>query len=137
MRTPLSRLFSLLVLLLTASACGKKDESVAEVRGDITFYGQPAVAEILFEPLASSGKSAGRASTATSDESGKFRLMLDDSRTGAKIGRHRVSIRVQRLNAAIQTSGDFADGVVGAMKTTSLLREVHAGDNEFHFRLTF
>lgn len=123
----------LLSWLLALSACGQRDESLAEVRGDVTFCGQPAVAEVLFEPLSNSGQSTGRASTATSDESGRFRLRLDDARTGARIGRHRVTIRVQRIIAA----GDVPDGLSGAIKATHLAREVQSGDNEFHFRLTF
>ncbi len=126
----------LLSWLLALSACGQHDESVAEVRGDVTFCGLPAVAEVLFEPMNSSGQSTGRASTATSDESGRFRLRLDDEHTGAKIGRHRVTIRVQRIIAAGK-SGDVPDGLSGAIKATHLAREVQSGDNPFHFRLTF
>jgi hypothetical protein len=124
---------SLACCLLALSACGRRDASLAEVRGDVTFCGHPAVAEVLFEPVSNSGQSTGRASTATSDESGRFRLRLDDTQTGAKIGRHRVTIRVQRILVA----GDSADGLSGAIKATHLVREVQSGGNEFHFRLTF
>ena len=124
------------LLLSVLSGCGQKDGSLAEVRGDVTFCGQPAVAEILFEPLNAAGKSTGRASMATSDESGRFRLMLDESKSGAKIGRHRVAIRVQRLVAG-EKPGNSRDGVIGALKATQFLREVQAGDNQFHFRLTY
>lgn len=130
--------FCLVLLLL--SGCGTKDSSMAEVRGDVTFCGQPAVAEILFEPINAAGKSAGRASTATSDESGRFRLMLDESQSGAKIGRHRVAIRVQRLalsHAIAEKSGNSREGVMGVLKATQLQREVQPGDNQFHFRLTY
>ncbi len=123
----------LICSLLALSACGQRDKSLAEVSGDVTFCGQPAVAEVMFEPLSNTGQSTGRASTATSDESGRFRLRLDDEHTGAKIGRHRVTIRVQRIIAA----GDVPDGLSGAMKATHLTREVQSGGNEFHFRLTF
>lgn len=131
-------LISLLLLIL--AGCGKRDSSMAEVRGDVTFCGQPAVAEILFEPLNSAGKSSGRASTATSDESGRFRLMLDESQPGAKIGRHRVSIRVQRFtpsSAASEKAGTSQEGVIGTLKSTQIAREVRAGSNQFHFRLTY
>ena len=130
----------LLLVLAEGSGCGHRDESLAEVRGDITFCGQPAVAEILFEPINTAGKSAGRASTATSDESGRFRLMLDDSQSGAKIGRHRVAIRVQRLapsRDAAEKTGRSQEGVIGVLKGTQFLRDVQAGDNQFHFRLTY
>ncbi|MFM9959599.1 MAG: hypothetical protein ACKV2Q_00025 [Planctomycetaceae bacterium] len=136
-----SRIASALSLLLLAlSGCGQRDESLAEVRGDVTFCGHPAVAEVLFEPLSSSGQAAGRISTATSDEAGRFRLRLDESQSGAKIGRHRVTIRVQRINAesdAIGKSADLPDGLSGAIKATRLTREVQSGDNQFHFRLTY
>ncbi len=129
----------LFLLFCMLSGCGQKDGTLAEVSGDVTFCGQPAVAEILFEPLNTAGTSTGRASTTTSDESGRFRLMLDESRSGAKIGRHRVAIRVQRLSPsskAAANSGNSPDGVIGALKATKLVREVQAGDNQFHFRLT-
>lgn len=128
------------LLLLALSGCGKKDGSLAEVQGDVTFCGQPAVAEISFELLNTAGKAVGRASTATSDESGRFRLMLDESQPGAKIGRHRVVVRVQRLapsSAAAEQSETSRDGVIGTLKATQVIREVQAGDNQFHFRLTY
>ena len=130
---------ALICSLVALSACGQRDESLAEVRGDVTFCGLPAVAEMLFEPLNNSGQSAGRTSTATTDEAGRFRLMLDDARSGAKIGRHRVTIRVQRLIASRESAGksaDMPDGLSGAIKATHLAREVLAGDNQFHFRLS-
>ena len=81
-----------------------------------------------------------RTSTATSDESGRFRLMLDESQPGAKIGPGRVKIRVQQIKTSM-TAGDqssnLPEGVIGTLKATQLLREVRAGDNQFHFRLTF
>ena len=140
LRLPSQTICVLICSLLALPACGQRDESLAEVSGDVTFCGLPAVAEVLFEPLNNSGQSAGRASTANSDESGRFRLMLDDSKSGAKIGRHRVTIRVQRLMAARESAGksaDVPDGLSGAIKATHLAREVQSGDNEFHFRLTF
>ena len=82
LRPPFRTECALICSLVALSACGQRDESLAEVRGDVTFCGQPAVAEVMFEPLNSSGQSTGRASTATSDESGRFRLRLDDARTG-------------------------------------------------------
>ena len=126
-------IFSLVIL----SACGQHDASLAEVRGDVTLCGQPAVAEVVFEPLSSSGQSAGRTSQATSDESGRFRLRLDDSQSGAKIGQHRVTIRIQRIGTVSGKSVDVPDGLSGAIKSTHLAREVQPGGNEFHFRLTF
>ena len=133
LRLPSPTTCALICSLLALPACGQRDESLAEVSGDVTFCGLPAVAEVLFEPLNNSGQSAGRASTANSDESGRFRLMLDDSKSGAKIGRHRVTIRVQRITA----TGDGHDGLSGAIKATHLARDVQSSDNEFHFRLTF
>jgi hypothetical protein len=127
-------------LLVVLSACGQRDASLAEVRGDVTFCGLPAVADVLFEPVDSAGRSTGRAASATTDDTGQFRLRLDESQTGAKIGRHRVTIRVQRLSAArdgLEAAGELPEGVSGALKSTHLAREVQAGENQFHFRLTF
>lgn len=129
------------LFLAALAGCGHRDESLAEVRGDVTFCGQPAVAEILFEPLNSAGKAMGRASIATSDESGRFRLMLDESQPGAKIGRNRVAIRVQRVapvsGQTAEKSGQSSNGVIGTLKATQFVREVRAGENQFHFRLTY
>ncbi len=136
-RLPSRTVFALSWLLVALFACGHRDASLAEVGGDVTFCGQPAVAEVQFEPLDRSGKSSGRPSTATSDESGRFRLRLDDSQSGAKIGQHRVSIRVQRLGTVSGKSGELPEGLSGAIKSTHLAREVRVGDNQFHFRLTF
>lgn len=127
------------VVLFLLIGCGQRDASLAEVRGDVTFCGQPAIAEVLFEPLTESGQSIGRASSATTDDSGEFRMMLDDARPGAKIGRHRITIRVQRFAKTVSgqaASKSTADGIIGAVKVTQLAREVHNGTNQFHFRLT-
>ena len=126
--------WSIALSLLTG--CEHRDESLAEVRGDVTFCGQPAIAEVLFEPLTVSGQSSGRASTATTAADGSFRLMLDDSQPGAKIGRHRVTIRVQELSHPDGTqaaSKPTSEKMIGAIKVTQLAREVWSGTNEFHF----
>lgn len=125
------------LLLMFFSGCGKKDESLAEVTGVVMFCGQPAIAEVLFEPVDMAGKSIGRASAGTSDESGRFRLMLDESQAGAKIGRNRVSIRVQRVASSGESLGDSPDGVIGALKSTQFLRQVQSNSNHFHFWLTY
>ena len=57
------RAIPLCLIMLLLTGCGRRDESLAEVSGDVTFCGQPAIAEVLFEPLAASGRSTGRAST--------------------------------------------------------------------------
>ena len=134
------RHFKLCAAALLLIGCGHRDASLAEVRGDVTFCGQPAIAEVLFEPLAESGQSSGRASSATTDDSGQFRMMLDDTQAGAKIGRHRITIRVQRLTMSSSgqpASKSSSDGVIGVLKRTQLAREVRSGPNEFHFRLTY
>lgn len=132
--------FCLILLLLTG--CGRRDESLAEVSGDVTFCGQPAIAEVLFEPLAASGRSTGRASTATSAADGRFLLVLDDTHSGAKIGKHRVTIRVQQIvlpgseQSPLTGEVPVAGKTVGTLKMVQLSREVHSGINQFHFRLT-
>jgi hypothetical protein len=126
------------VVLFAQAGCGKRDESLAEVRGDVTLCGLPVVAEIVFEPYPEPGKSSGRPSTAVTDEQGRFRMMIEPSVPGAKIGRHRVSVRVLRF-----VSGDdqlqlpeTPEGLSGNLKATQLSREVLSGHNQFHFRLT-
>lgn len=129
--------FCLTMLLMTG--CGRRDESLAEVKGDITFCGQPAVAEVMFEPLSSSGRTA----TATSAADGRFRLSVDDSNNGAKVGKHRVTIRIQQIarpaNSPTNKENKLSTGerMVGAIKVVQLSRVVHSGSNQFYFRLTF
>ena len=133
--------FCLTMLLMTG--CGRRDESLAEVKGDITFCGQPAVAEVMFEPLSATGQSSGRASTATSAADGRFRLSVDDSNNGAKVGKHRVTIRIQQIarpaNSPTNKESKLSTGerMVGAIKVAQLSRVVHSGSNQFYFRLTF
>ncbi|MCX7419776.1 MAG: hypothetical protein NT013_09600 [Planctomycetia bacterium] len=136
----MSRYLTLLCLsLLLSVGCGRRDESLAEVKGDITFCGQPAVAEVLFEPLKANGQSGGRASTATSAADGRFRLALDETQNGAKIGQHRVTIRVQQIERPKNNESGTKTGerMIGALKVVQLAREVHSGTNQFYFRLTF
>jgi hypothetical protein len=125
-------------VLLPQVGCGKRDESLAEVRGDVTLCGLPVIAEILFEPFPEPGKSSGRPSTAVTDAQGRFRMMQEPSVPGARIGRHRVSVRVQRLVADDQPLQlpETPEGISGHLKGTQLSREVRSGHNEFHFRLT-
>lgn len=126
-------------MLLLFAGCGRRDESLAEVSGEITFCGQPAVAEVLFEPLKANGQSSGRASTATSAADGRFRLSFDDTHYGAKIGQHRVTVRVQQVQHPQKNASNAATGekMVGAVKVAQLAREVRAGTNQFYFRLTY
>lgn len=137
------RLTFLLLTMLLMTGCGRRDESLAEVKGDITFCGQPAVAEVMFEPLSATGQSSGRASTATSAADGRFRLSVDDSNNGAKVGKHRVTIRIQQIarpaNTASNKESKLSTGerMVGAIKVVQLSRVVHSGSNQFYFRLTF
>ncbi len=136
----MSRQSTLLCLsLLFIAGCGRRDESLAEVKGDITFCGQPVIAEVLFEPLNANGQSAGRASTATSTADGRFRLSLDDVHNGAKIGKHRVTIRVQQFerSSSDKDAKQATEKMVGALKVVQLARNVHSGTNQFYFRLTF
>ena len=116
--------------------CSKRDETLVDVRGEVTFCGQPAIAEVLFEPLAAAGQSGGRASTAMTDDRGEFRLMYDGSQTGAKRGKHRVTVRVLRLAGSAgesdQKSSAGGGESVGTLKTVQLVREV--GDKSVRFR---
>src|SRR5262249_36316350 len=107
------------IALCLLIGCGHRDESLAEVCGDVTFCGGAAIVGVLFEPLTVSGQSSGRASTATTAADGSFRMMLDDSQPGARIGRHRVTIRVQTLSDPDDTqaaSGRTSEKMIGAIK---------------------
>lgn len=119
--------------------CGKRDDSLVDVRGEVTFCGQPAIAEVLFEPISSASQTGGRASSAMTDDRGQFRLMYDGSQAGAKRGKHRVTIRVLRIAGSegepkvAASSGDTA----GSLKTTQLVREVGDKPARFRFPLSF
>ncbi len=130
---------SLFIGAALIAGCEKKNSELSEVTGNVTFCGQAAIAEVLFEPVGKSGQSSGRASSATTNERGEFRLMLDDSQAGARISQHRVTIRVQRLTHPAATKvadTSTSEGMIGALKVTHMLREVQANSNHFSFRLT-
>ena len=134
------RLIPCCLSLLLLAGCGRRDESLAEVRGDVTFCGQPAIAEVMFEPLKANGQSDGRASTATTSADGRFQLALDDTHSGAKVGKHRVTIRVQqfqRPHSDKSAANNSSEKMIGALKVVQVARDVRSGTNQFHFRLTF
>jgi len=117
--------------LVALPGCDRPDVELARVRGTVTFHGLPALAEVLFEPIA--GKQpAGRPSTAFTDADGRFELAYNPSHNGAVIGRHRVSIKVFRTSqtSRTRTSAD-------PLKIVYLKRNVVPGKNNFHFAISY
>jgi hypothetical protein len=81
---------SALLLLFALGGCGTK--GLAPVSGTVTLDGQPLPdASVNFQPLDST--KSGLGSSGKTDASGRYslRVVMDD-KTGAVIGKHRVSI---------------------------------------------
>jgi hypothetical protein len=116
-------------LVLFALGCSNSNTNLAEVTGEVTFEGQPAPAEIIFEP---SGPSGGRVSNARAGDDGRFKLTYTEDEDGAVIGTHHVVVRVFSPNK----TQSFQD-VSSPIKTARLEREVKPGSNYFRFALTY
>jgi hypothetical protein len=80
-----------LVAILLAAGCGRSD--VAPVSGTVTLNGKPlAHATVVFQPE-DEGPNPGPGSTGTTDENGRYQLrLMTTNATGARVGKHRVSI---------------------------------------------
>ncbi len=124
------------VMVLPTQGCSRSSGvPLAPVTGNVTFYGRPVVAQLVFQPVALDGKPLGRPSTATSDASGDFTLRFSDSEWGAVIGSHRVSVKVLPYADSGEPEG-FYDATV-PLKVAELQREVRAEKNQLNFALTY
>ncbi|MCC7421567.1 MAG: hypothetical protein IT428_14880 [Planctomycetaceae bacterium] len=119
--------------MLTVAGCSNEGPVLVDVRGTVTFNGQPAPAEIMFEPEYTPGKGGGRASTARTAADGSYRLAFTADRYGAVPGKHRVLIRV--LNSTKPGAAKTFEEASGAVKSCELERTVSAGHSTFHFPL--
>lgn len=135
--------------IFSAMAGCSSEYPVAPVSGRITMDGQPlAGANVLFQPYHPTGNAQvqleggrGMGSYAVTDDDGRFALkLLENDRTGAAVGHHRVQISI-----AIDDPADDAGPGAMANKVperywgpdTELTIEVpSAGSTEANFELT-
>jgi hypothetical protein len=129
--------FFLAMLLLVMPGCGSSKPSVpfGNVRGRVTFDGQPlANAAVMFEP------DTGRPSYGMTSDTGEYTLRYRGQPWGAIAGRHRVRITTEGL---VKDSPDDPTPTVVKEKlppkyhsATALTAEVKPGDNVIDFDLT-
>ena len=82
----------MLVWLSVAAGCGRGPQ-FADVKGRVTFNGQPlADMEVLFLPDPKEG-TLGPPSSGYTDEKGQYQLATNKDQKGAVVGTHRVCIR--------------------------------------------
>jgi len=85
----------LAVALLSFSGCSDPEYSLMPLSGTVTLQGKPlANAQIMFSPV---GNQPGPSSYATTDDQGQYQLVtLDQDKSGAVVGTHRVTITTAR-----------------------------------------
>ena len=119
--------------------CSGSGPEMGNVTGRITLDGNPVVqATICFHP------SDGRAASAgISDANGKYTLLFSESRKGAMIGEHKVTISTFRPETTGDREGEFNPAVQESIpakftspNTTDLIREVKKGRQVFDFDLS-
>lgn len=126
------------VALIAASAtgCGERAPVVLEpVIGQVTFYGRPVVAELLFQPIQANGAANGRPSYALSAADGRYQAQFTPEYVGALPGRHRVTVTV--FPFADEGEPRSLDEATRPFRRIVVERDVRTGSNEFHFLLTY
>lgn len=131
-------IYSTSVLMFIAAGplgCGKPEQPpLAVVTGTVTYYGEPARAEIIFQPLSSDGDNAGRPSTAHTREDGSFRLQYNPRRRGAVIAPHHVTIKI--LRPLMTKSAKTFQEASQPIKEVHLQRTVKEKGNHYVFAIT-
>jgi hypothetical protein len=96
--------------LSVIGGCGESAVPVAEVEGMVTLDGQPlGDVQVEFLPELDRGTDAPR-STGRTDAQGKFKLVCDDQRAGALIGRHRIVVQdLKQLGLTIKPVDKFSE----------------------------
>ena len=127
----------LLPTCLLCLLCGCSGDSIplADVTGRVTFNGQPAPAEIVFQPHDEHGRTTGRPSMAHAGDDGTFRLFFTAERPGAVIGPHRISLSILRRSDGKEPQS--YQEAVAPLKTVSLERVVESGTNHFDFAIKY
>jgi hypothetical protein len=92
-----------LLLLAALAGCGKSGPRRAPVVGTVQFQGQPVVgATVNFVPLDRTMRPA----SATTDESGNYRLETLGLGPGAIVGAHQVSVILRGPPPPVQSTGN-------------------------------
>lgn len=87
-RTAVSGATALLLVIVFAGC--SSNSTIGEVTGKVTYHGQPLKgAKLEFTPAGD-----GRMSVGYTDDQGKYTLQYTLQQTGAKVGKHRVNIRI-------------------------------------------
>lgn len=119
-------LVAVTVLLAALLGCGESGVPLGDVSGVVTYDGKPlADAEVEFFPL---GK--GKSSIGFTSENGEYRLQYTLSRTGALLGKHRVSVRAYPPPGAPAVSIPSKYGA-----NSELICEVTSGANTFDIKI--
>ncbi|VTR94712.1 Uncharacterized protein OS=Planctomyces maris DSM 8797 GN=PM8797T_26895 PE=4 SV=1 [Gemmata massiliana] len=83
-------LVAVLFVVTAVGGCSGTEAPLAPVEGTVTRGGRPvAHAQVIFM---ADGDSKGPRAMGITDESGHFRLTLDDGKDGAPVGHHRVCV---------------------------------------------
>ncbi|XZE46864.1 hypothetical protein SH467x_002160 [Pirellulaceae bacterium SH467] len=123
----------------TWTGCGDGGPELASVTGVVTIDGQPIPNAVLTFVPAEGSPSYGQTS-----RDGRFSLMFTDTKRGAMVGPHQVSIEVQRISkeelAEMKAQGmEVPDKTVEIPKAYrqpgALTAEVKRGSNAIDFHL--
>lgn len=102
-----SRSLCLLILLIILTGCSGKSNDLpdlSKVTGQITLDGKPLQDAIIdFYPQGAQQKKQSRASTAATDEEGKYSLMYNNDTAGAILGDHMV--RISKTEGGAEVAG--------------------------------
>lgn len=132
LRIRLSIGFCLSLVALLVPGCGPAGPETASVEGTVTLDGKPLEgALVMFTPVA-----GGRPAAARTDEAGRYELQYTESRDGALLGEHTVSISTYQ-------EGDVSSGIPNVPEKvpakynvhSELKKTVEAGNNTFDFPL--
>jgi hypothetical protein len=105
--------------------CGCGNQSMAPVKGQVVFNGQPVKnAAVTFSPSGAPGqKETGKPGTGFTDEDGRFQLSTFSNYDGALLGTHAVLVTLDDTNPA------------KCKREKSLSLEVKPGPNEFKIEM--
>ncbi|QDU09259.1 hypothetical protein [Gimesia aquarii] len=128
-----------LVILCISSGClgssGEPLPDLAEVTGTITLDGKPLrKANIVFEPQEVSDKGRRRASSASTEADGSYRLQYNADATGAALGNHKVTIMKMSDNPD-EAGKHLIPPKYADSANSGLTAEVTQGENKFDFDL--
>lgn len=130
-------LFNLICLIATGCGGGSSDQpDLGSVTGSVAIDGKPLPnAMVVFSP------ENGRSSMGITDSDGNYELTYVADTTGAKIGKHSISITNVEQDNSEESGGESPVGTqtpIPAKYNTksTLTEEVKAGDNTFDFELT-